>query len=35
MELAETLLARTGEIDPGSEKVQTALLLSLLNLAAP
>ncbi len=32
MELAETLLARTGQIDPGSEKVQIALLLSLLNL---
>jgi hypothetical protein len=24
MELAETLLARTGQIDPGSEKVQIA-----------
>ena len=32
MELAETLLARTGQIDPGSEKVQINLLLSLLSL---
>ncbi len=32
MELAETLLARTGQIDPGTEKVQINLLLSLLNL---
>lgn len=32
MELVETLLARSGEIDPGSEKVQNTLVISLLQL---